>query len=183
MLGQKPETNERDAIHVAIIPIVAGELLRPGQRVGIEDNQAVAGGKIVGIVDPFLTDFVSKGATFWLCLLPDTVTGMRHHWEHPDFDQKIEVLEHPSKEESEKWLRNFCKHGDCPDFATIVEAIEGNLEPVDSVYGRWGTISSDYLHFDGYDAHGNIPDEFWYHMEIYLGYRLQVKPKHFSCSC
>lgn len=79
----------RDAIHVAIAPVTAGEDLRPGERVGF-----VAGctsvvysmwAGAVGIVDPFLTQLVKKGERFWLCLFPGTVTSLRHQWTHPSF--------------------------------------------------------------------------------------------------
>ncbi len=86
-LGVVPPANsERDAIHVAVIPMRASELLRPGQRVGVIEN-GVAGPsqKAIGIVDPYLTDVVPKDGMFWMALLPGTVTGMRHEWQHPAF--------------------------------------------------------------------------------------------------
>ena len=165
MLGQIPETKERDAVHVAIIPMEAGELLLPGQRVGITDGKAGAGGKIVGIVDPFLTDVVSKGTTFWLCLLPNTVTGMRHHWEHPDFN---EVTFHPSKEKSEQWLRNFAYEKDYPFESLVEEAL---------------TATGDYLVLYQTEVSGEIPDKFWSHLENYTGKKVRIKSRYFSCSC
>lgn len=92
VLGTLPESNaSRDAIHVAVIPVIAGEMLRPGQRVGVKDGIAKPSDKVHGIVDPYLTDVVPKDASFWLCLLPGTVMGMRHHWLHDDFVCKVET--------------------------------------------------------------------------------------------
>jgi hypothetical protein len=54
----------RDAVHIAVAPAVAGESLRPGERIGfVGSDTGVAwrqagcdmhGAKAVGIVDPFL---------------------------------------------------------------------------------------------------------------------------------
>jgi len=78
----------RDAIHIAVVPMTAGELLQPGYHVRIQDGKAYDKGSssdYVGIVDPFLNVMVKEGQRFWLYLYPGTVTGMRHHWSHPAF--------------------------------------------------------------------------------------------------
>jgi hypothetical protein len=81
----------RDAIHVAIAPCVAAEDLEPGQHVGLVGGEPDLAGshasRLVGIVDPFLTETVRKGQRFYLCLYPNTVTTLRHHWSHPAFDE------------------------------------------------------------------------------------------------
>lgn len=46
----------RDAIHMAIAPMVAEEQLSPGQHVGIKDGKATMCAKHIGIVDPFLRE-------------------------------------------------------------------------------------------------------------------------------
>jgi hypothetical protein len=46
-----------------------------------------------------------------------------------------------------------------------------------------GWSPDEYLHFDGEDAHGEIPDEFWTHLEVVTGERPPYRPKYFSCSC
>lgn len=75
----------RDAIHLAVEPVVAGEPLEPGEDIGIENG--VAWGKSdhikkVGIVDPFLKDRVKTGEKFWLIVYPRQITSLRHVWEH-----------------------------------------------------------------------------------------------------
>lgn len=72
----------RDAVHVAVVPVVAPRDLAPGQHVGPDGD---AGGYHVGVVDPFLAAPVRAGELFYLCLYPGTVAGMRHHWSHPAF--------------------------------------------------------------------------------------------------
>lgn len=78
-------TAQRDAVHVAVAPVQSAGILAPGQSVGILDGRAIAGGNIVGVVDPFLEKMVQPGDWFWLFLRPNTVTGVRHDWDHPDF--------------------------------------------------------------------------------------------------
>ena len=80
---------ERDAVHVAIVPAIANCNLTPGERVGIfhRDGNLIADTNYdyVGVVDPFLLHKVFAGQTFYVCLFPNTVTDMRHHWTHPAF--------------------------------------------------------------------------------------------------
>lgn len=86
MLGQKPDTDQKDAVHVAIVAVKAGEPLSPGDHVSVKNNVALLGSEAIGIVDPFLSDALNEGDSFYLCLYPETVTGMRHEWNHPAFD-------------------------------------------------------------------------------------------------
>src|SRR5688500_18854715 len=76
------DTQSRDAIHIAVAPATAAERLQPGQHVGfvVAGSTALVGSDAepyVGIVDPFLMAPVEEGQRFWLCLYPQTVTGMR----------------------------------------------------------------------------------------------------------
>lgn len=71
-----PLGSKRDAIHVAIIPLVAPRVMRPGEHLAN------------GIVNPFLKEPVQPGEAFWLFLYPGTVTGIRHVWSHPAFAEE-----------------------------------------------------------------------------------------------
>jgi hypothetical protein len=79
----------RDAIHIAVAPVVAAERLAPGQHVGLvqKGNLELVGpcDNCIGIVDPFLGEEVEPGQRFWLFLYPGTVTSLRHIWTHPAF--------------------------------------------------------------------------------------------------
>jgi hypothetical protein len=81
---------KRDAIHLAVIPAFAGHQLSPGRRVSFHrgvayEDEQIHGDVVVGIVDPFLVNDVSKGERFWLVLLPRTIQSLRHVWSHPAF--------------------------------------------------------------------------------------------------
>ena len=76
----------RDAVHVAVAPVVARVALRPGTHV---DATGGTDGERVGIVDPFLDCAVKPGDRFWLFLYPNTITGLRHVWQHPAFTPKV----------------------------------------------------------------------------------------------
>lgn len=88
---QPGDNARRDAIHVAVAPVTAAEDLKPGTRVALnavgQAHEPVDPNAVIGIVDPFLPRYgVKAGEQFWLCLLPRTVTSLRHVWTHPAFD-------------------------------------------------------------------------------------------------
>ena len=96
-LGHMPAADaRRDAVHVAVAPVVAVELLLPGEHIGLyEDGRAGSAAKHIGVVDPFRRQEVQPGERFWLFLYPGTVTSLRHVWTHPAFKTRApEVAGH-----------------------------------------------------------------------------------------
>jgi hypothetical protein len=198
------ENEKRDAIHLAVEPVVANEDLYPGEDIGlISPGVGGRSDKPVGIVDPFLEEeIVKKGQHFWLVLYPRQITSLRHVWSHPAFPEEPEVSS-PSQtvfteeEEmkikrvngiisgSEQWLRNFCANNDCPSYETVMEVVMSDEDQgdIDEDYGHTWKKNDDYIVFYGTDAHASIPDEFWEHVEAVTGKRFTTRPTHFSCSC
>lgn len=155
----------RDAIHVAVAPVKAGWNLMPGQRVCLDGGMAVheVRGNAIGIVDPFLQSMIKTGETFWLFLFPNTVTGLRHEWQHPAFEaESVNV-----KAESEKWLRNFCFEHEGLDYDDMLE----QLQQKDGYTVQMGSESA---------RDEGISEEFRYHFRIVTGSDVLG---HFSCSC
>lgn len=99
---------QRDAIHIAIAPVEADEPLLAGERVGLlpSGKASTSAEKLIGIVDPFLRQRIKAGDRFWLCLYQNTVTGMRHHWAHPEFRELAQTI---SATDAEKTVREFCE--------------------------------------------------------------------------
>jgi hypothetical protein len=76
------KSEARDAIHLAVDPVVAGENLKPGEHIGLRDGQAFSRYenrdiKLLGIVDPFLPyEGVKKGDRFWLVVYPNVHSSL-----------------------------------------------------------------------------------------------------------
>lgn len=179
----------RDAIHVAVFPVKASENLHPGDHVVINpagEAEWTTSGDGIGIVDPFITGKISRGDRFWLLVYPRQITSLRHVWEHPSFPasgpvtqvvhETAEKFMEANKAASEQWLREWISTADCPDFHTTIGAMLSQRDG-----SSW---DGDYVHFDGKDAHGNIPAEAWHHLGIFVGEDLSGdRPSYFSCSC
>ena len=73
-----PENSGRDAIHLAVEPMVAGTTLHAGQRIRLLNGVAFPciekwdSDDATGIVDPFLVWPVQQGEKFWFVVLPRT---------------------------------------------------------------------------------------------------------------
>lgn len=164
----------RDAIHIAMSPEVAGERLLPGQHVGIDNGEervVVSCLNPVGIVDPLLKDIVEKGQKFWLWVYPNTVTGMRHHWQHPDFEE--ELREDYNKADAVSWVQDYCK-----SLGVEYDELMSHAKVyLGSHYHYWSEGSL----FDG----ECLPDVFWDKYEIITGTTVKDDDRgsFFSCSC
>ena len=169
-LGRLTARFSRDAIHMAVIPVTADERLHPGAPVSIAEHRAVLApvADAVGVVDPFLPDFVEKGQRFWLLLKPGSITGLRHEWSHPEFPSRLvaDIAEH---EESERWLREFI--GDAESYGDTFEGVIDDL-----VAGRGGTLYGR--------EESQAPEEFWFHLERFTGIAVpRAGNEYFVCRC
>jgi len=157
------ESAKRDAIHLAVEPCVAAEVLYPGQHVGIVAGKGSGkADKKLGIVDPFLTGPVPVGAMFWLVVFPRQITSLRHVWSHPDFPEsgdKFEIL----RTDSVEYLHRFAEENGVEYDKLLYHAEEGWIP------GDTNGIS--------------VPDEFWVHWQIVTGREARNKYSYFSCSC
>jgi hypothetical protein len=193
----------RDAIHIAIAPVVAGEELWPGQHIGFAnagEHHTVIGAagmvRALGIVDPYLRQRVFLGDRFYMFLYPQTITGLRHEWTHPAFPQEPTPAERaeadarmiaalpdirvegaprstPLRSHAEQWLHEFANEWGF-DFRTMI---------ADASAGRPLITHETDIHSW---AETGKEQEFWSMLQIYTGQVFTSEHReetYFSCSC
>lgn len=183
---------ERDAVHIAVVPMIAGEELAAGKpfrlKVGTVDvalsgiyNTQSSQHEIqaIGVVDPFLSMnkmWVDPGERFWGLLYPGTVTSMRHHWSHPAFEHLPEPMSI-----HETWLREFADKWNFK-FSELIAA--GTGEGLDPNW-RYVTAYGKDLH-SAAELDDGDEDLFWHHLEAYTGKQFNQEHRRkmeWSCSC
>lgn len=169
----KPITSEqhRDAIHVAVAPVRAAHILKPGDHVGLNEKQeAVTFAKPIGIVDPFLMETVQQGNQFWLFLYPGSITSLRHEWEHSAFSGSPQPVQTSAAQQ----------------LIDIAEELDITLNCLLKYAGNW-LEDGDYFTEMGSEHMRSTfnPDKFWPLYEEYTGIKVPhtKKESFFSCSC
>ena len=176
----------RDAIHIAIAPVVAAEKLYTGQLIGFPNdgdtiNVSSRASKLIGIVDPFLPNIVLPGDQFYMLLLPNTITSLRHEWVHPAFGSASASPGQVADEKTaaEKWMRAFADRADI-GYETAIRAGRDFIQEGD-YYTQYGTDSArDEAYVPG------VIQEYWKNYEILTEHKVPETTKTevpFSCSC
>jgi hypothetical protein len=187
-IGKLLEPGEqRDAIHVAVLPVVAGQQLEPGDHVHVKVGSgafAFKGGDTVGIVDPYLTKEVEIGERCFVFLYPNTVTDMRHHWAHP----ALETLPAVDKAISVKWMNEFAATlWDYDEAANYDEEMENRKTfTADEVMEMAKNfLETEECYTFGTSSHEEVPPEFWHHFQVITGVKVQAPAQQsfFRCSC
>jgi len=201
---------ERDAIHIAVVPVTAGTKLYPGQHVGLIRGKADIGTTSLGIVDPYLKSPVYDGQKFWLFLYPGTITSLRHMWTHPHFEGETGGHRPGTIDPNTFDAEEF------PLAETSVEALEASLppsirkkdKPVDPKVaaqefmeefarthgmgsaesaisrGRYYLENGDYMNVGEMES-WYVGDDFWNAYEVLTGEKVSPDDRgsFFSCSC
>lgn len=163
---------ERDAIHIAILPATAGDYISPGARINVRpDGWAILQGDPNAIADPFLPGQIYPGQQFYALLFPYTIESLRHEWVHRDFPRPSPPPMYP---EAEKWLRDFAEDH-YVNFNEMMTAAD------DLVKGHSDTMDICF----GMDVDYNERQEFWEYYGRLKGQFIpnSVKDEYFSCSC
>jgi len=170
-------TIERDAVHIAVAPVVAAHVLIPGEAIGfLANDQETVGRDVepIGIVDPFLKASVRTGQRFWMFLYPNTITSLNHVWSHPAFSNEPKV---DAKAASERWMRDWAvKHMGCDYYG------DGEKRSPELAYAD--AIEAGHSHRVGpyEDARDHIDSEWWSHWETITGQHGD-REEYFSCAC
>lgn len=174
---------KKDAIHVAIATVKAGEDLSPGDWVGFQDQEGVAfkDAHWLGIVNPFSNGPVKKGQDFQLYLKPNSVTSLTHQWEHPLFNRDPDRIAI-----AENWLKFVCNYNEYwgeqeeeyDNYSRIVRDFKaGDL-------GFWAS-GDDFSEKYNSNKDG-FRKKFWDNLEVVTGVmatKEQREQEYFSCSC
>jgi hypothetical protein len=188
----------RDAIHLAVEPVIAGCTLKPGDDVEIIDGVAKPGENPVGIVDPFLQKRVLKGQRFWLVVYPRQITSLRHVWTHPRFPEApMELNDHPKTAQVSETHPRFPEApmlglsvGN-PEATPARKWLESYASELRVTYDELMNHTDNYIQNGTYWSEGSrfegecLPYEFWDHYEAVTGKVVDSyqKGSFFSCSC
>lgn len=169
----------RDAVHIAVMPVVAGDDLCLGQRLRLAfgtTSMVLSGDRnhddYIGIVDPFLERGPRKGQEFFMWLRPGTINSLRHEWRHPTID----AANKKPISEAERWLRAFASKWNF-DYDEMIAASQEE---------------DGYVTARGIDLHSaseldyGDEDLFWQHIETLTGQEFNAERKSsfmWSCSC
>lgn len=181
----------RDAIHLAVEPVIAGEILRPGEHIGMKNGKAYGiNGPVepraLGIVDPFLNGVVKEGERFWLIVYPRQITSLRHVWSHPDFpeeqydEEKALIVAKVTARLNgdEQWIREFAENIG-QTYEGLMQAAEQWVETDDGDFGGEYTYDNN----EGYKDHSDKFPEFWDRYEKMTGKAPKSRGSFFTCSC
>lgn len=169
---------KRDAIHLAVLPAVAGERLHRAEHIGIVDGKAYPDKLGLGIVDPFLAQPVDEGEHFWMVLQPRIITSLRHVWSHPMFPE-------PEDDAVER-------HGlSVVEFNKAREQLEAiaascDIDADEMLAGAQAFLDlGDYMTEGGRWEGVTVPDSFWPVFEQLTGRKVpsSSRDNFFSCSC
>lgn len=177
------KTEHRDAIHLAVEPVTAGQDLDPGDHIDVRDGIAsyAAVGKGLGIVDPFLHRGPKKGQKFWFVMYPGRVHSLRHVWTHPAFPDVDGVVteQTPTAKAAKKALDRakavIQEHAD---------ELELDYEEMLDKARQW--IAHGDYYTGGSEAEGHhIDEDFWQAWELVTGEEVPEDKRYnfISCSC
>jgi len=175
---------KRDAIHLAVIPAIAGHDLAVGADVFLTKNGIAyhygPDPKYIGIVDPFLKgdELVQKGQRFWLVIYPRKITSLRHVWTHPDIPDDGDS----KPVHSELRIAAAREHLEEVAADAGLEYDEFMQRLDDAIEGKNYYVSAEH----GYEPDSPLNDLFWANWSIVTGKPVppgEDKPQYFSCSC
>jgi hypothetical protein len=189
ILANDDASAQRDAIHLAVLPVIAGQRLNAGQHICLINDKAYGAAKdvhnLVGIVDPFVKGPVCVGERFWLVVYPRQITSLRHVWSHPSFPdaQPLALTEAEGKRIATavaEALTTGPQKKLLMDFADSIGVSYGRLMDAAEDYQERG----EYLNL-GDNEGVEICTGFWEAYEAVTGKVVapDMKDSFFTCAC
>lgn len=186
--GVPSEGAYRDAVHVAVAPAMAGDTLNPGDKVKFDPIGFLVRcepEEAVGAVDPFLGSPLAFGDSFWLFVMPNSVSGMRHEWKHPLFGPAL-TCDTPNRRASEAWLQDYAVR--LRPYDRRDDVGEAPCSPRESYERMMSKILGDNQVLGwGSDLHGfgelQDGEAFLRHLSVVLGRSIQPDDLEYICSC
>lgn len=165
---------QRDAIHIALLPVIMGSDRVPGGtpvRIG-KDGRAYECLRhaSIGIVDPFIVGFVDAGDKVYVLLNPYTITSLRHEWTHPVIDALAkESIEADRVRVATDAVLQFCRDEGI-NYEMFVECMK-SAEPGYVVFGTEVYVSEERI------------AEIIPHVNLAFGTKHPVNNTTFRCAC
>lgn len=116
-------TQQKDAVHIAIVPVISESTLSPGDHIGlVYPGVSRLVGCVrnnIGIVDPFLKEDVLPGDRFWMFMYPGSISSLRHDWTHAAFDmadepRNLSQIDTDYRDDSDSFDCSICGRDDLP---------------------------------------------------------------------
>ena len=178
--------SERDAVHIGVMQVRANNHLSPGEPVDIIDGilTLTSFKDSIGIVDPFLPPSgVISGDLVWIFLHPNSVTGMRHAWEHPKLDKvekaKISTTE-KAKASSSLTVKDKVRSVYRDWLVSYANSLGVEYEYLmESAQAKWDKNLNQYIDVPFEEAEKY--EEFWRYWREYYGYSAGELPDEFCC--
>lgn len=188
---------QRDAVHFALAPLEALEQCYRGQavRLAATDPTKFRGcdyndRKCIGIVDPFLPvdADIEKGTRCWIFLKPNTITGLRHTWDHPYFPDPKPPVENTSSLTDKQIAAQVAdaltmtpQRQLIEDFAASIDLSYRDMLDATNAYVNFNEHLSDGPRFEGL----SLPKGYWEAYEFVTQEEVPSakKSNFFSCAC
>lgn len=180
---------QRDAIHVAVISVIAAVDIYKGQEVDFVYGSSTTvrpavgsdyGKPGIGIADPFIEGYIKAGERFWLFMRPGTVSNLAHSWTHPVVDSPAKITS-----EAEQWLRDFADRWNF-DYGQMVENASTDIDSDSDHPGDGRYITAMGINLHSAAELGGDHDKFWHQLEELTGKKFPEEHRTsfgWSCSC
>lgn len=190
-LGQilPQDERRRDAVHVAVMPVIAAAELNPGDHIGfMKDSKELVDRAAMwrdmqpcGIVDPYLIGAVKEGQRFYMCMYPGTVTSLRHVWTHPAIPTTLGTEQKHQVDESEAWLKTYMHR--LKPYTVRDKGIDAAYKDFLEELRGGGCIVSHGPEMNSYHELPGDPDEVFRHISIVLGHHVDSRSLTYACGC